>query len=313
MKVKIRRYEAFENAEECLESGVWSLEPKPGTGIIESGIRQGQPIDLRSRLQTPDSRPNTTYLRWTALVSVIALSLTISAFASPRKGSASGKSAPADRGSRAPAETVFVPVTPASPQMAARETRSYEPSSRDTDPRRAEPSVSVGPIRDYEQAFGLNVGYYAAEVLGTNPYTDGYWDLYPSGQAYFFEFTAGIGTVQSSFAKSIIGGTQTPHSFMIAGEALGGYSLSGLTHGEGRSGGLFPYFVGGITAVWQGGIPNIGAVLGFGNRMNVPFMAKNGRYALNYGVHDPIYSQKLKIDPSITQNFVLLVGVQKYF
>ena len=100
---------------------------------------------------------------------------------------------------------------------------------------------------------------------------------------------------------------------MIAGEALGGYSLTGLTRGEGRSGGLFPYFVGGITAVWQGGIPNIGAVLGFGNRMKVPFMSKNNRYALNYGVRDHIYSQKLKTEPSITQNLVLMAGVQKYF
>jgi hypothetical protein len=191
--------------------------------------------------------------------------------------------------------------------------RAQEPSPRESEPRRAETAFSAGPSRNYAQAFGLNIGYYAAEVLGTNPYTNLFWDLYPEGQAFFFQFTSGIGTVQSDFAESIIGGTQTPHSFMIAGEALGGYSLSGLSRGDGRSGGLFPYFVAGITAVWQGGIPNIGAVFGFGNRMNVPFMSKNGRYALNYGVHDHIYSQKLKTNPSLTQNFVLLAGVQKYF
>ena len=226
------------------------------------------------------------------------------ALSAPRKGAA--KSAPV----KAPVETVFVAVAPPAPP--ARESRSAE-SSRDSDARRNESAFSTGPTRAYDQAFGLNIGYYAAEVLGTNPFTNINWDLYPAGQAFFFQFTSGIGTVQSDFAESIIGGTQTPHSFMIAGEALGGYSLSGLTRGEGRSGGLFPYFVGGITAVWQGGIPNIGAVLGFGNRMKVPFMSKNNRYALNYGVRDHIYSQKLKTEPSITQNLVLMAGVQKYF
>jgi hypothetical protein len=216
------------------------------------------------------------------------------ALSAPRKGAP--KSAPAPKA--APVETVFVAVAPPAP-APARESRSSEPS-RDSDARRNESAFSTGPTRNYEQAFGLNIGYYAAEVLGTNPFTNINWDLYPAGQAFFFQFTSGIGTVQSDFAESIIGGTQTPHSFMIAGEALGGYSLSGLTRGEGRSGGLFPYFVGGITAVWQGGIPNIGAVLGFGNRMKVPFMSKNNRYALNYGVRDHIYSQKLKTKPRKT-------------
>jgi ABC-type transport system substrate-binding protein len=226
----------------------------------------------------------------------------------PRKGAPKSAAAAAVK---APVETVFVAVAPPAP-APVRESRSSEPA-RDPDARRNESAFSTGPTRAYDQAFGLNIGYYAAEVLGTNPFTNVNWDLYPAGQAFFFQFTSGIGTVQSDFAESIIGGTQTPHSFMIAGEALGGYSLSGLTRGEGRSGGLFPYFVGGITAVWQGGIPNIGAVLGFGNRMKVPFMSKNNRYALNYGVRDHIYSQKLKTEPSITQNLVLLAGVQKYF
>lgn len=234
-------------------------------------------------------------------------SVATNALAAPRKGGA--KSAPVPKA--APVETVFVAVAAPAP-APVRESRSSE-SSRDSETRRNEAAFSTGPTRNYEQAFGLNIGYYAAEVLGTNPFTNVNWDLYPAGQAFFFQFTSGIGSVQSDFAESIIGGTQTPHSFMIAGEALGGYSLSGLTRGEGRSGGLFPYFVGGITAVWQGGIPNIGAVLGFGNRMKVPFMSKNNRYALNYGVRDHIYSQKLKTEPSITQNLVLTAGVQKYF
>ncbi|MDB5103502.1 MAG: hypothetical protein JWP91_1191 [Fibrobacteres bacterium] len=234
------------------------------------------------------------------------------AWSAPRKGTGAMKPPLSDRGSRAPAETVFVPVNQTA-TAPVRESREPESSARESGSRRSEAAFSPGPNRNYAQAFGMNVGFYAAEVLGTNPYTNLFWDLYPEGQAFFFQFTSGIGTVQSSFAESIIGGTQTPHSFMIAGEALGGYTLTGLTRGDGRSGGLYPYFVGGITAVWQGGIPNIGAVAGFGNRTNLPFGPKNARYALNYGVHDHVYSQKLKTNPSLTQNFVVLVGVQKYF
>jgi hypothetical protein len=186
-------------------------------------------------------------------------------------------------------------------------------SSRESDSRRTEAAFATGPARDFSQAAGLYVGFYAAEVLGSNPYANAFWDLYPQGQAFFFEFTAGIGTVQSSFSESVVGGDVFPHSFMITSEALGGYSLSGLTRGDGRSGGLYPYFLAGIAAVYQGGIPNIGGVLGFGNRMALPFGPRNSPYALNYGLRDHIYSQKIRTEPSLTQNFVLLIGVQKYF
>jgi hypothetical protein len=171
----------------------------------------------------------------------------------------------------------------------------------------------TGPTREYAQAYGVYAGFYAAEVLGSNPFGTLYWDLYPKGEAYFFEFTAGGGTVQSSFSRSIVGADEFEHNWLLAFEALGGYAYTGLSRGEGRNGGLFPYFVAGITAVYQGGVPNVGGVLGFGNRMSLPFGPKSGLWALNYGLRDHIYSQKLRNEPSLTQNFVLLIGVQRYF
>jgi hypothetical protein len=205
-------------------------------------------------------------------------------------------------------ETVYVPVKAPAPLF----TSPASESSRDKD-RPARSSLSSGPGRDFSQAYGLFAGFYAAEVLGSNPYANLYWDLFPKGQAFFFEFTSGIGTVQSSFSKSVVGGGVFPHSFMITVEALGGYTYSGFAQGAGVAGGLYPYFIGGITAIYQGGVPNIGGVLGFGNRMNLPFGPKNGRWALNYGLRDHFYSQKIRSEPSMTQNFVVLVGVQKYY
>jgi hypothetical protein len=211
-------------------------------------------------------------------------------------------------------ETVYV----ASPTPPAREMRSPEPV-REPEPRRTEAAFS-GPARDFAQAAGGYAGFYVAEVLGTNPYVTGYWDLYPRGQAYFFQFDCGVGTVQSGFSQDVVGGDIFDHNMLLSLDALGGYSLTGLTSGQGRGGGLFPYVVAGVTAFWQGGlpimqksIPNIGGVIGFGNRTRLPFFEDKKDWAFNYVVRDNIYSQKIRTTPSLTQNFVLLIGVQRYW
>ncbi len=216
--------------------------------------------------------------------------------------------------SRAPAETVFVKEPAPQPASAPPLFQSSASSrEKENEGSHSRPSATFGPLKPYSKAYGLYGGFYNAEVLGSNPYANFFMDLYPGEDPYFFEFTTGIGTVQSSFSESVVGGGVFPHNFMITIEALGGLTVSGLTKGQGRAGGLFPYFLGGITAIWQGGVPNIGGVLGFGNRMNLPFWNKEGRWAWNYGVRDHIYSQKIRSDPSLTQNFVVLIGLQKYF
>lgn len=238
------------------------------------------------------------------LIALLAAALGTTAYAAPRKAS---KPAPSVRS--APAETVYVQVTP--PRHASAAPMAVEPEAPPV-PRRPE-RVLTGAARDFGQAYGAYAGFYAAEVLGSNPFGTVYWDLYPDGQAYFFEFTAGGGTVQSGFSRSVVGADEFEHNWLVAVEALGGYTYSGLARGEGRGGGLYPYFVAGIAAIYQGGVPNVGGVIGFGNRMSLPFGPRTGRWALNYGVRDHVYSQKLRNEPSLTQNFVLLVGAQKYF
>ncbi len=265
------------------------------------------------------------------LTAGLGLCLAAWSWSAPHK--AAGKSSAT--GSRAPAETVYVPVTPspafASSSKDSRETRTTESSPRDasaressvheSDSHRTDAVFALGPTRDYASAFGLYAGFYSAEVLGNNPYGNFYYDLYPAGQPYFFEFTTGLATVQSSFSHDVIGGEGFKRNVMITFEGLAGFTLSGLAHGNGRAGGLFPYFVAGITYVDQGGVPfilpdgvpNFGGVAGFGNRMALPFGPKDGRWAINYGLRDHIYSQKLRTTPGLTQNFVLLIGVQKYY
>lgn len=253
---------------------------------------------------------------------LICLGLALAAaWSAPRK-SPTGRAAASDRAPvRAPAETVYVQTAPAAAPASLFSSSSA--SARDADDRRtkaafAAPAVT-GPIRDYAQSYGLSTGFYNAELLGSNPYANIFWDLYPGEQPFFFEFTGGVGTLQSSFSKSVVGAGFFSHNLLLTTEALGGYSLSGLMHGMGRAGGLFPYFVTGITLIYQGGppfmggVPNIGGVIGFGNRMNLPYGPKDGRWALNYGLRDHIYSQKIRPDPSLTQNLILLVGVQKYY
>lgn len=242
----------------------------------------------------------------TALILVLALALAAqSVQATPRKIAAAGK-APRPVPRVADPETVYVQVTPSreTPPPTARP--SPAPASRFSEP--AATPASAGNIR---KAYGVFAGFYNAEVLGNNPFGTMYWDLYPRDQSYFFEFTAGGGTAQSGFSRDVIGADQFENNWLASLEALAGWTHSRGALDPERGGGLNPYFVAGMTALWQGGIPNVGAVLGFGNRMGVPF--GKGRWALNYGMRDHIYSQKIRNEPSLTQNFVLLIGTQKYF
>jgi len=239
------------------------------------------------------------------------------AWGAPRK--AVTRISPTERAPvHAPAETVYVQPSAPAPLFS-----NAPAANRDADDRRTKAAFSAaanpGPIRDFPQAYGLSVGFYNAELLGSNPYANFFWDLYPGEQPYFFELTGGVGTLQSSFSRSVVGSDFFSHNLLLTTEALGGYSLSGLAHGTGRAGGLYPYFVAGIALIYQGGlpfqggVPNIGGVFGFGNRMNLPFGPKDGRWALNYGLRDHVYSQKLRPDPSLTQNLIVLIGVQKYY
>jgi hypothetical protein len=246
---------------------------------------------------------------WPALLTLILC--VGAADAAPRRAAA--------KPSAAKPETVYVASPTPPPERETRaEMRTPEPA-REPSARRTEAAFG-SPLRDYSQSFGGYAGFYVAEVLGTNPYGVAFMEYYPAAMPIFFQFDCGAGTVQSSFSKSIIGADNFDHNFQLSLDALGGYSLTGQTSGAGRGGGLFPYFLAGITAFWQGGlpiiqnsVPNIGGVIGFGNRMRVPFITTGRDWAFNYVVRDNIYSQKLQTKPSFTQNFALLVGIQRYW
>lgn len=285
----------------CTEETGERREARLETG---DGSKKSAPSEIApvSRLPSP--------VRFSSLA--ILLLFTSISHSAPRKSSPVKPSV-----ARPAAETVYV-AAPA--PVVVRETRAIEPVARESDSRKKESAFSSGPLREYPQAFGVYGGFNVADVLGTTPYAIAFWELYPSGQAYFFQFDMGVGTVQSSFSEDLIGGFNFDHNLMVSLDALGGYSMSGLPGGNGRGGGLFPYFLAGITAFWQGGLPivqestpNVGGVVGFGNRMKLPVKWLGRSWAVNYVVRDNIYSQKLGNNPSLTQNFQLLIGVQKYF
>jgi hypothetical protein len=232
---------------------------------------------------------------------------------------AASRKGPAPKPGVAKPETVYV----AAPTPSPRQERPPEPvreTVRDPEPRRAE-TAPGSPLRNYAQAFGGYGGYYIAELLGNNPYGSLFWEFYPSEQTFFFQCDVGIGPVQSGFSHDVLRGSfNFDHNLLFALDAMGGYSFSGMPAGAGRGGGLFPYFLAGISAFWQGGFPvfqkstpNVGGVVGFGNRMRIPYFGLGKQWAVNYVVRDYIYSQKLAGVPSITQSFALLIGVQKYW
>ncbi len=241
------------------------------------------------------------------LALALLLGLGQAAFAAPAKKAAR----PAVSPKAVERETVFIAMP--TPPPAPREEVKVAPPREDVKPRKA-PEGPIPMNRKGIVAYGLALGANSAEMLGTTPIFLATCDLYPIPGPMFFQFTAGGGWVQSDFSKKMIGGSAFENNWLLALETLGGYTidLSGR-HGRDVSRGLFPYFLTGMTLVLQGGVPNFGGVVGFGHRFPVPFLTRNDNWTLVVQAKDQIYSQKIRTTPSLTQNFVVTLGVQTYF
>jgi hypothetical protein len=223
----------------------------------------------------------------------------------PTKKRAAPKAKPVER------ETVYVALPPKpEPKPVPRE----EPKPL---PLREEAKKRSAPLpleRNGLTAYGGAVGLYHAEVLGANFFGQAYAEWFPLAAPLFFQFTGGIGTVQSSVSEEVLGSAAFDHSWMLAFEALGGYTFDFAGRSGSRvAGGIYPYAVAGITAISQGGVPNFGGVLGIGQRLPMPFMTRDDRMAMNLMIKEHIYSQKFRTEPSLTQNIVVTLGVQRYF
>ncbi len=162
-------------------------------------------------------------------------------------------------------------------------------------------------------AYGAQVGLYAAEVLGSNPFGSVYYDRYIAEANYFFQLGAGAGTVQSSYSRSLFRAAVFENNLLISVEALVGYAPESPWYkAKGRAVSLIPHFTGGVVGIYQGTVPNVGLVAGFGNRMPLPFFTKNRGLALVYSLQDHIYSQKIGSRPALTHNLVVRIGVHMY-
>ncbi len=224
------------------------------------------------------------------------------AFAAPKKGASAKSNKPPQR--EKDMDTAYTVPLPEKTEVV--ESRPMPEAKRNI--------VTEKIAKSYSNSYGLFLGIYNAEVLGANPYASFLWDYFPARAAFFFEGTAGIGRLQSSFSESVHKADIFDNNLLVTLEALAGYSMSWDGYsGEMYSGGHFPYFIGGITALYQGGSSNIGGVLGFGQRTKLPGLGKKDCWALNYGLRDHIYSQKITTKPYITQNFIFLIGVQYYY
>ena len=169
--------------------------------------------------------------------------------AATKKKSATAASSPAPR------ETVYVHETP--------------PVS--------ESEVEKSKLRPYGSAYGISAAIYAADVLGSSPYGYFSYDFYPLPATNFFmEANGGAGFAQSSFSYKVIGAREFDPNLLIDLELLAGFNLQAPKNTPGSPGGLYPYLVAGVTGIYQGSVPNVGLVLGFGQRVPVPWMAEMG-------------------------------------
>ena len=118
---------------------------------------------------------------------ILVSSLVLASFGATRKNSANGK-LPSDKNPvRAPVETVFV-ATPAPSPAPARYTPAPVPAEVEEKRTRTGSVNSLGPTRDFDQSFGLNLGFYNAEILGNNPFANLSWNFFPAEMPFLTVF-----------------------------------------------------------------------------------------------------------------------------
>jgi hypothetical protein len=111
----------------------------------------------------------------------------------------------------------------------------------------------------------------------------------------------------------VIGAREFHPNILLAIEVLAGCTLGAPKGAAGAGGGLYPYLLAGVAGLYQGTVPNVGIVLGFGHRVALPWASDSKRWAIEYGVRDHIYSQKIESLPSLTQNPIIHVGLLRYY
>ena len=165
--------------------------------------------------------------------------------------------------------------------------------------------ASIGSART---AFGVELGLNGAEVLGTSPSValSYAWNL--MNIPYFTQISLFAAPLQSDFSKSVLSSSVYEYPFVVSLDAQAAWRFApwpGVTLPPVCG----PFLSFGLSALWQGGEPNFGAMLGFGLKTPALGLDKE-RWYLQLQARDQIAAQRVTaLNSSLSQNLQLALGL----
>ncbi len=202
------------------------------------------------------------------------------------------------------------------PEPRAQNFSSETEKPMDTSERRltALKKRSNGKSESPFNSYGLLGGTYSADMLGSsNPYGYGFVDWSPEPLKYYLELGIGVGRLQSPFSKSIYNASIFENNLLINLDGLIGLPIWGYIPKGAIGVESLPFLLIGVSALYQGTVPNLGGVIGFGNRIPLPYFEKSQKLKLHYSIRDQLYAQRISsVKPALSHNISLLIGIQFY-
>ncbi len=158
----------------------------------------------------------------------------------------------------------------------------------------------------YNNGFTIAAGMYSSAGVGVNPYAALRYNHYLSEGKHFAELSFGISSVKSETLRSIANAQYFESSRLITYEFLYGYDSQMFSS--------FPYLLGGVAGINQGGQSKFAVVFGLGNRLYFSSIFGSKKIGLRYDIRDQMFSQSFNNRKSfLAHNLVLTLNMEFYY
>jgi hypothetical protein len=158
----------------------------------------------------------------------------------------------------------------------------------------------------YQNSIALAGGVYSASGFGTNPFIGARYNYFLPGGRMFIEAGIGVSSLKSHVLNTISNSQVFPSEDLYTYEFAIAYDPS--------PSGYFPYILGGVAGINQGGPTSFAAVLGLGKRMPFGSFFGSSRFGWRYDVRDQMFAQHINnAEPFLSHNIQFTLGVQYYF
>jgi hypothetical protein len=158
----------------------------------------------------------------------------------------------------------------------------------------------------FQNSVTLSLGMYSASGFGTNPFIGGRYNYFITGGQFFVEAGVGFTSLKSDVLNTISQSQVFPTEDLITYEFVLAYDPNPR--------GYFPYILGGVAGVNQGGQTSFAGVLGLGKRMPFGSVFGSSQLGWRYDIRDQIFAQHINnAEPFLSHNIQFTLGLQYYF